>query len=70
MDKYEDLIEQYVEKFDEGFPTFMAPGGEEEHMEIIKNCLKTGKSYDPYTDPILILMLTINKNYRKESETL
>ena len=42
MDKYEDLIEQYVEKFDEGFPTFMAPGGEEEHMEIIKNCLKTG----------------------------
>jgi hypothetical protein len=20
-------------------------------MEIIKNCLKTGKSYDPYTDP-------------------
>ena len=29
----------------------MAPGGEEEHMEIIKNCLKTGKSYDPYTDP-------------------
>ena len=37
MDKYEDLIEQYVEKFDEGFPTFMAPGGEEEHMEIIKN---------------------------------
>ena len=39
------------EKFDEGFPTFMAPGEEEEHMEIIKNCLKTGKSYDPYTDP-------------------
>ena len=37
MDKYEDLIEQYVEKFDEGFPTFMAPGEEEEHMEIIKN---------------------------------
>ena len=51
MDKYEDLIEQYVEKFDEGFPTFMAPGGEDEHMEIIKNYLKTGKSYDPYTDP-------------------
>ena len=22
MDKYEDLIEQYVEKFDEGFPTY------------------------------------------------
>ena len=67
MDKYEDLIEQYVEKFDEGFPTFMAPGGEEEHMEIIKNCLKTGKSYDPYTDPDFD---PYAKNYRKESETL
>ena len=29
MDKYEDLIEQYVEKFDEGFPTFIAPVVEE-----------------------------------------
>ena len=47
MDKYEDLIEQYVEKFDEGFPTFMAPGGEEEHMEIIKK----DQNQDPYTDP-------------------
>ena len=35
MDKYEDLIEQYVEKFDEGFPTFMAPGGEEEHICLL-----------------------------------
>lgn len=51
MSKYEELIGQYVEKFDECFPTFIAPDGEEEQMEIIKNCLKNGKPYDPYEDP-------------------
>lgn len=36
MDKYEDLIEQYVEKFDEGFPTFMAPGEERSIWKLLK----------------------------------
>ena len=36
MDKYEDLIEQYVEKFDEGFPTSWHQVGKRSIWKLLK----------------------------------
>lgn len=47
---YEELIDKYVDKFKEMFPTFVAPSDIEEQMDIIEECLKTGTPYDPYAD--------------------
>lgn len=49
--KYDKLIEAYIEKFDDSFPTFLAPHRIEEQMNIIEECLRTGVPYDPYSEP-------------------
>ena len=42
----EELINEYVERFDENFPIFMFMGTDEEELkQIIKKCLKENKPY-------------------------
>ena len=50
----EEIIEQYIEKFG-GFPSFMMMGKtDEEIVQILGECLRTGKplevSFDPDAD--------------------
>ena len=47
----EELINAYVEKFNQNFPYFVVRGTEEEISEMIKKCLAEGKPLDPETDP-------------------
>ena len=45
---YTAIAEEYYEKFGEIFPSRMAPGNEQDKMDIMEECLKTGQPYDPY----------------------
>lgn len=47
---YELLLQRYLLTFDEGFPTEMAPGSSEDHMDIMEKCLSEKKPYDPYAN--------------------
>ena len=44
---YDELFEAYSKEFDEVFPLRMVHVDEEEVMDIIEECLKTGKPYNP-----------------------
>lgn len=47
--RYNDLIEEYVEKFGEVFPEKMASTDPDENMKIMENCIRSGKPFDPYS---------------------
>lgn len=51
MSRIDKLISMYSEKFHEAFPVRMAPTDIDEVEKIIKECVRTGKPYDPYADP-------------------
>lgn len=48
---FDELMEKYIEKFDDVFPVYGYPGDEEEMMEEMKKCLKTGKPYEVKYNP-------------------
>ncbi len=45
---FDELFEAYLNKFGENFPTMMAPTDEKMVLDIMEECLKSGKPYDPY----------------------
>lgn len=47
---YNELLKRYMLIFDESFPTMIAPGTEEDHMDIIEKCLEEQRPYDPYAN--------------------
>lgn len=48
MDKMTKLINEYVDTFQTNFPLFCVMGASEEDVvEMIEECLKTGKPYEP-----------------------
>ena len=51
MRNFDELLDKYAEKFGEAFPVRMAPGSDEEIMDLIEECLESGTPYDPYADP-------------------
>ena len=46
---FDQMMSEYVDKFDEAFPARMV-SDPEAAMEIMEECLKTGKPYDPYEE--------------------
>ena len=51
MRNFDELLMKYGEKFGEAFPVRMAPGDDDEVMDLIEKCLENGTAYDPYSDP-------------------
>lgn len=50
--KISELINLYVERFDRNFPIFLAPASsDEELIEILEECLRTGTPYEVEYDP-------------------
>lgn len=55
MDRdYLAMLEAYQDRFDEAFPTYLAPDNENDQMDIIEACLKTNKPYNPEIDPNVV----------------
>ena len=51
MDEFEDLLNKYVERFNENFPIFLVMGMGEEEVKIqIEESLETGKPFNPDMD--------------------
>ena len=52
MDEVDNLLEKYVERFEENFPIFLVLGmdGEEIH-KLLEESLETGKPFRPELDP-------------------
>lgn len=46
---FDQMMSDYLDKFDEVFPARII-SDPEEAMGIMKECLKTGKPYNPYAD--------------------
>jgi hypothetical protein len=48
MDKLEKLLLEYVDKFDENFPTFLVMGmSDDEMIKHLEESIKTNKPYEP-----------------------
>lgn len=48
MRKLDNLIREYVDKFNENFPVYsMMCASDEQVAEIIEQCLSSGKPYEP-----------------------
>ena len=48
MNKLKKLLLEYVDMFNENFPTFMVMGASDEDLiKLLENSLKTGKKYEP-----------------------
>lgn len=51
-EEYDEALKRYREKFGEPFPLYMALGMEDEKIvEIISECVESGKEYDPEIGP-------------------
>lgn len=46
---FDQMMSEYLDKFDEVFPMRMV-SDPDEAMEIMKECLKSGKPYNPYEE--------------------
>lgn len=48
MSKVGKLLQEYLDKFDENFPTFMVMGiGDEAMIELLEKSIKENKKYIP-----------------------
>ncbi|MBO5244724.1 MAG: hypothetical protein J6B02_01350 [Selenomonadales bacterium] len=48
---YEELMDSYKRRFNETFPTYLAPCDVYQQMMLMREALASGKAYDPYCDP-------------------
>lgn len=46
---YDQLLDEYAEKFGEAFPSRMVSDADEA-VEIMEKCLKSGTPYNPYEE--------------------
>lgn len=49
MTKFDQLMSEYLDKFDDGFPVRMV-SDPERAMEIMEACIKSGNPYNPYEE--------------------
>jgi len=48
MSKLSKLLQEYLDKFDENFPTFLVMGiGDERMIELLEKAIKTNTKYEP-----------------------
>lgn len=44
----DELLDEYEERFGERFPLACCLASDDEIIEAIRECLRTGEKYDPY----------------------